>query len=169
MDRRRGHCRRHRHCEAAQRPKPSRRAVQHVMDGRRAAWPCPILDCFARACARARNDGEVALASLALAMAGNASARESRPRGGPPRASSANHFALIRSFLTVCGRRKAVSTPACAKNLPPVRDRPAGVATRASRCAADGFARLRAARRFTVWYDENTCFIETFVIERRSR
>jgi|GEM_PF-5036281 len=119
--------------------------------------------------ARARNDGEGALASHALAMAGNASARESRPLGGPPRASSANHFALIRSFLTVCGRRKAVSTPACAKNLPPVRDRLAGVAMRASRCAAYRFARLRAARRFAVWHDENTCFIETFVIERRSR
>src|SRR5579875_2947498 len=64
-----------RHCEAAQRPKQSRRASPRVMGGRRAVRPGLILDCFARACARARNDGEGALASHALAMAGNASAR----------------------------------------------------------------------------------------------
>src|SRR5579875_1707268 len=32
-------------------------AVPRVMGGRRPVWPCPILDCFALACARARNDG----------------------------------------------------------------------------------------------------------------
>jgi len=44
-----------RHCEAAKRPKQSRRAGPRVMDGRRYVLPRPILDCFA-------------LASLALAM-----------------------------------------------------------------------------------------------------
>src|SRR5579875_3935248 len=44
-----------RHGEAAQPPKPSRRAVPQVMGGRRTVVPRPILDCFA-------------LASLGLAM-----------------------------------------------------------------------------------------------------
>src|SRR5579875_363019 len=47
----------HRHCEAAKPPKQSRRAVPHVMGGRPTVLPCPILDCFALAYARARNGG----------------------------------------------------------------------------------------------------------------
>ena len=39
----------HRHCEAAKRPKQSRRAAPRVMGGRPTVWPRPILDCFARA------------------------------------------------------------------------------------------------------------------------
>jgi hypothetical protein len=58
---RRGHCHGPRHCEAAKPPKQSSRAVRHVMGGRPTAWPCPILDCFALACARARNDGGAAV------------------------------------------------------------------------------------------------------------
>jgi hypothetical protein len=58
-----------RHCEAAQPPKQSRGVVPRVTGGRRPVWPCLILDCFARAVARARNDGDVALA-LAMTVKG---------------------------------------------------------------------------------------------------
>jgi len=54
---RQGHRPVHRHCEAAQPPKQSRRAGPRILCGRRAVWPCPILDCFALAHARARNEG----------------------------------------------------------------------------------------------------------------
>jgi len=46
-----------RHCEAAKPPKQSSGAVPRVMGGRCHVLPCPMLDCFALACARARNDG----------------------------------------------------------------------------------------------------------------
>src|SRR5579875_1529452 len=61
-----------RHCEAAKRPKQSRRAVPRILCGRRAVWPCPILDCVARA-----------PRGLAMTGGGRAASREWEA-GAPP-------------------------------------------------------------------------------------
>ena len=121
-----------RHCEAAKRPKQSRRKVQHVTGGRRTVWCGCILDCFARA-------------PRGLAMTEGRPALESRARGGGTAVRTKGTGGLGPAADR--GRRIRRASRESAQRRRRRRGRPAARALLAARTGRRGAGRACRGRR----------------------